>query len=38
MTTKEMLHITAEQILALREAGIKLETERNELRAQVERL
>lgn len=38
MTIKEMPHVTVEQILALRDAAIKLETERDELLAHVERL
>lgn len=35
---KQMPHVTVEQVLALRNAAIELEQERNELAAQVERL
>ena len=38
MTIKDMLHVTVEQVLALREAAIELERERDKLEAQVERL
>lgn len=38
MTIKEMPHITVEQVLALRDAAIKLETERDEFVAHIYRL
>ena len=38
MTIKNMPHVTVEQVLALRDAAIELEQERDELAAQVERL
>lgn len=36
MTIKDMPHVTVEQVLALRDAAIELEQERNELAARVE--